>query len=74
MGAGDIIELLLNAKKLNDEASLDEEGGREKIPQKVQDHMGECYRETILKELEINPEPPAVPESSPVPCLKPLPV
>jgi transposase len=54
--AGDMIRLLLDAKKLIEESSPEE-----KISEKQRDHIWLRYCEIILEGLEKNPEPPPPP-------------
>ncbi len=59
--AGDMIELLLDAKKIIEQASPDGKTGRKKVPQKIRDRIWARHCKIILEGLEMNPEPPAPP-------------
>ncbi len=59
--AQDMIKLLLEAKNLSEQAEVEEESGRTKIPEKTRRRIKRRYDNIIEAGKKINPEPPPPP-------------
>jgi len=56
--AADMIKLLLEAKKISEQAEVEEKSGRTKIPEKTRQSIKKRYDKIIEEGKKINPEPP----------------